>query len=611
LQRGTARCQVRARAHARTGRFSRQRAIPGVATEGSEIFYFEHYKIRLPLRFGASSESAHTLLYHATPHQGALGLGRHSPLWSRWRSYVLSEDELWLGGSPAESNSGKQFSDEMPLDAPLDIVVHAALPAVVSAASAASNAKDGIHMHAQAKTQRNAGDDLGSMANETRGGAALPLAPTTVAAAHDGLAGSGAGFASNFHARLAALVAQGDSVLYTKPLRMRISLETYDSALPDPFFLAPAATLSLSMAPSRGTRTATSTATGGGGSGSGIDDGTVHFRLEPPVYASRHGQSGFVYNALRRVPNASVATLGQSALRHHVLYVHGRGSAVRIAPSIGASQRAAAPVNLVMAAGVLLSGIAFLLLSMDAAASTNAPSVATCSARRLPSGMTLLRIYAHLCAVLIFFVNVLGLETRRMLEHYAHVNATVLLVYVGVSALGGAALAFTPLEPAPLLIAACAPSAWLALVARHDSSAVGGGIAGTLVLLLVSGTAAAALAMHALDVVLLRSRRLCNRWLRCRQCRKDHFGLEVVFSVVAAVTAQLAFVAFNAHEVVHIEAREHRLFSWGGALLLWAAAVAAPAMFLFAAKEIAAANATVAAQTDAKTNKAALINTPG
>lgn len=102
--------------------------------DGSEIFYFEHYKLRLPVRFVSGSvESAHSVLSHTAAHAGVLGLGRASPLWRHWGAFTLSADTLVLGG----------HSDNMPALRGAALPIHSAAPCLVSTLEKPSNSDSG------------------------------------------------------------------------------------------------------------------------------------------------------------------------------------------------------------------------------------------------------------------------------------------------------------------------------------------------------------------------------------------------------------------------------------------------------------------------------------
>ena len=478
--------------------------------EGSEIFYFEHYKVRLPFRFGVSSESTHTALYHSTTHSGALGLGRRSPLWRYWRSFVLSEDTLVLGGSATA-----EFSEPIALGSAHDVTAETTLSAAAGVLLPQTHTAVGSERVATPAT--------------------APVPPTT------------------------------------NKLSVRIATHVYDTSLPDPYFLAPYTTLWFKH-------------DGGGG-----DDDTLSFQLDEATHVTRLA-SGFVYKALRRVPPNAVATLGLSALRHHVVHIDIANNTARFAPAIGA--RATAPTLLVLAALLILSALAYLLLQLDASVQNSAASAVAISANNddaLCSGTQLLRAYAHLCALLVVAVALGGgADMRRLVSHFSHANPVAVLLYAGVSAIIGAVLALVPVVSAPIvLIAACAPAAWLALLPYGDvpcggaNTGAGSGGAGTLMLVLVSGASSTALAISALNIIYGHaspSRGHRRHW-------RPH-ALDIVVRLAAAAVAQVAFVFLNAYELVGLDVRDHAVQAVGGAVLLWAAAVATPSFFLYAAKEI-------------------------
>ena len=130
-----------------------------------------------------------------------------------------------------------------------------------------------------------------------------------------------------------------------------------------------------------------------------------------------------------------------------------------------------------------------------------------------------------------------------------------------------------------LVLAGTTPALWLALMARHDDGAG----AGTLVLLLISGSSAALLLLMALSIATESAYASTSAlWFKR-------------FAWLAALQAQIAFLAFNAHAVVRIH--DHAVYAWSSALLLWSATVAAPALFIHSVIEVRQLRARMALTT--------------
>lgn len=71
------------------GHYSQTFAVYDKGPQGSEIFYFRHLKLRLPVTF-------HPMV-GTTEHQGVLGLGAGSWLWRWWPEYTVVPSALYLG----------------------------------------------------------------------------------------------------------------------------------------------------------------------------------------------------------------------------------------------------------------------------------------------------------------------------------------------------------------------------------------------------------------------------------------------------------------------------------------------------------------------------------
>lgn len=563
------------------------------SSTGSEIFYLERYKLRLPFRFTQNVESPHSPLYHTTAHAGVLGLGASSPLWRHWNCYTVAGNLLILGAYDAHL---PPLGPAFPLDTPVDAqLTH--LRTLDGADSPATALHDALRGAFDLETVVAHGGDL-----EPRG--AWRWAPQE-------------------HARL------------------RLTLSDADALLPPGLARSPCVVLTLTAPPADTTVLRDATLANTSTQAVLVVD-TVH-RL---VTAA-----GFSYYALRRdAAPGDVLQLGAVALRRFTLHVDAVRRTVRLAPSFwgatgGAArlavarereacadagnepQSAALDLNLVGMFALLAAALAWLLVGADAhggAAGTAAAATGTAGTSAIGAGysetdairagyadpcangadcadldvigaecagtvasgagtagassqrlLVLLQLYVLVLAPLLFAVNVFALDVAPLVEQYARASGPLVLALLGgalvfalVLSAAGAALGAPAETRRGALVLAASATLWLVALPRHDD----GGGAGAFMMFLVGAAAACGAAMD-----LLAAATRCWRGASAP-------GWLLVDAIVAGATSAIV-VRLDAYVLMH---------GRGGAdvlvptLFLWAAFVLAPAFAFHLAYEMRA-----------------------